>query len=168
MAEQRRGPRPGIAILWLIVPGALFVFAEITCLIAVASHLGWWTLALIAATTLVGAWLLQREGRRTWQALSRSMSSGALPPGQTADAALVMLGGFMLIAPGFLSDVVGLLFLLPFTRPLVRSLCGRLVGRVMRTQPNIPTVLKGEVVEESTPVTLIPEVTEGEQTNKLN
>lgn len=164
MTESRRGPRTSTAILWMIVPVALFLFAEVTCFIVVATHLQWWTLVLLAGTTLLGAWLLQREGRRTWNALSQSLATGALPPGQTADAFLVLIGGALLIAPGFLSDVVGLFFLLPFTRPLVRSVLGRFFDRaVARTQPD-PTVVKGEVVEESEPVTLIPEIEE----DKLN
>lgn len=169
VADRPRGPRASNAILWLVVPGALFLFAEITCLIAVASHLGWWTLLLLGATTLLGAWLLQREGRRTWQTMSQSLVTGSLPPGQAADAVLVMLGGALLIAPGFLSDLLGLLLLLPLTRPLVRGLVGRFFGRaVARNRPAPPTIIQGEVVEESAPETLIPEIDEGDGTNKFN
>lgn len=170
VAEPGRRLRTTTAILWLVVPVALFLFAEITCFIAIASHLGWWTLALLGVTTLFGAWLLQREGRRTWQALSQSLATGTLPPGQAADAVLVMLGGALLIAPGFLSDFVGLLLLLPFTRPLIRSTLGRLFGRaVARTQPAPPTIVAGEVVEETAPDTLIPEIgEEGSEPDKTS
>ncbi|RRD51166.1 FxsA family protein [Arachnia propionica] len=165
MGERQEGIRASTAVLFLIVPVLLFLFAEITVLIMVATQLGWWTLLLIAATTMLGVWLSQREGRRTWQALSRSLVTGSLPAGQTADAVLVLLGGVLLIAPGFLSDVAGLLLLLPFTRPFIRMVLGRLFGRaVARTRPE-SDVIQGEVVEESEPVTLIPEI---EDNDKLN
>lgn len=129
----------------------LLVFAEIAALIWVSRQLGWWTLALLFATTLVGAFLLQREWRRAWGNLSESLRTGALPPGRAADAVLVVVGGLLLILPGFITDVVGLSLLLPVTRPLVRAGVGRWAGRaVAATKPTTPPggqVIRGEVVE---------------------
>lgn len=149
----------------LLVPFVLFIVAEIAALVWVAQSIGWWTLAILAATTLLGALLLQREWRKAWGGLAESVRTGTLPPGRTADAALVLLGGVLLIAPGFLTDAVGLFLLLPFTRPLVRSSIGWWTGRALKRMsgaaPSSPEsgIIKGEVVtDDDQPDTLIPEV----------
>lgn len=140
-------------LLLVVVPFILFIVAEIAALIWVAQTIGWWTLALLVSTTVLGALLLQREWSKAWAGLSESLRTGQLPPGRTADAALVMLGGVLLIMPGFLTDVVGLLLLLPFTRPLVRSAIGWWAGRaIQRATPTHPGgsdgVIKGEVITD--------------------
>ena len=146
-----RSPRiPGLTGLLLIVlPFLLFVIAEAAVLIWVADQLGWWTLAILLISTLAGGYLLQREWRKAWSGLSDSLKTGSLPPGRAADAVLVLLGGVLLIAPGFISDAVGLLLLLPFTRPMVRSTIGWWAGKTIRdkTTPPRPQVIRGEVVE---------------------
>lgn len=150
----------------VVLPFLLFVFAEIAALIWVSNQLGWWTLAILLATTLLGAFLLQREWRRAWTNLSESLRTGVLPPGRAADAVLVLVGGVLLILPGFISDVVGLLLLLPFTRPLLRAALGRWAGRTMAptttSTPPGSQVIKGEVVEESDEPTGLPEVEQPE------
>lgn len=69
---------------------------------------------------MLGAWLLKREGMRTWNAFTTATSSGRLPAREVADGALVMFGGALLLTPGFLTDVLGLLCLLPPTRAVLR------------------------------------------------
>ena len=133
----------------------VFILAEVALLILVATQAGWWTLVALMVSTVLGAYLLQREWRKAWTHLSQSLSTGSLPTGRTADAALVLLGGFMLIMPGFITDVVGLLLLLPFTRPGVRSVLGWWASRVMSGHTKSPsspskneTVIEGEVVSD--------------------
>lgn len=141
-------------LLLVVVPIILFIVAEIAALIWVSQTIGWWTLLLLVSTTLVGAFLLQREWSKAWGGLSDSLRTGELPPGRAADAALVMLGGVLLIMPGFLTDVLGLLLLLPFTRPLVRSTIGWWAGRAIQRStlggpgPDGTDVIKGEVVTD--------------------
>ncbi len=141
---------PALALAGLLV----FILAEIALLVFVSTQVGWWTLVALMVSTVLGAYLLQREWRKAWKHLSESLSTGRLPTGRTADAALVLLGGFMLIMPGFITDVVGLLLLLPFSRPGVRSLLGWWVGRAVSGHMQTPsnpnsreTVIEGEVVE---------------------
>lgn len=149
---------PGVAILLLpLVMIAAYVVAEIALLIFLAQHLGWWTLGLLIATTLLGVALLQFEWRKAWPRLADSLRTGSFPPGRASDAALVLLGGIMLILPGFISDVAGLLLLLPPTRPLVRACSSWLIGRMGTTGATSrrrPTsgypdgdVVEGEVVD---------------------
>lgn len=118
-------------VVWLVVGLVIALpIAEVAVLIATGRLIGAWpTIGLILATSFVGAWLAQREGRRTWTALREAFAEGRMPSGELADAVLVMIGGLFLLLPGFISDVVGLICLLPFTRPLPRRLLTWLVTR---------------------------------------
>ena len=86
-------------------------------------------MAILLAEALVGGWLVRREGNRTWQALVGALSTGRLPTGELADAALVLVGGVLLLLPGFLTDIIGFLFLLPLTRPLARAAAAFFIAR---------------------------------------
>lgn len=131
-----------------------FILAEVALLVFISTAIGWWTLVALMISTVLGAYLLQREWRKAWKHLSESLVTGSLPTGRTADAALVLLGGFMLIMPGFITDIIGLLLLLPFTRPGVRSVLGWWVGRAVAGHTKTPPtkgdsiVIEGEVVNE--------------------
>ncbi len=126
-----------------------FILAEVSLLVFVSTEIGWWTLVALMISTVLGAFLLQREWRKAWKQLGESVKTGTLPAGRTADAVLVLMGGFMLIMPGFITDIIGLLLLLPFTRPGVRSILGWWVSRtVSGSAPSSDSmVIEGEVVE---------------------
>lgn len=157
MAERGIRFRGAAGLLLVLAPLLVCLAAEVVFLVMVTNALGWWTVALLIFSTLLGCWLLQREGRRTWGALLESLGRGSLPPGRTADAVLVMVGGLLLIMPGFISDIVGLLLLIPPSRRLVRSTLGKLFGRAIGNPSEQPVVIEGEVVQESPPTdTLIP------------
>jgi len=79
-----------------------------------------------------------------WQALQTALSTGKMPGRELADAALVLIGGTLLLTPGFLTDLVGFFFILPITRPITRQWLQRLVERRL-TQPP-PGVIRGEVI----------------------
>jgi UPF0716 protein FxsA len=79
------------------------------------------TIVLLLACSLFGAWLVRHQGRAAWSRFTDAMSSGRVPAKETADGALVILAGALLLTPGFLTDLVGLLLLTPFVRRLVRS-----------------------------------------------
>ncbi|MGO1384933.1 MAG: FxsA family protein [Arachnia sp.] len=156
MPESAPRPKRVFRLPALALAGfLLFVAAEVTLLVFVSTQIGWWTLVALMVSTMVGAYLLQREWRKAWKHLVESVNTGHLPSGRTADAALVLLGGLMLIMPGFITDIVGLLLLLPFTRPGVRSVLSWWAGRVVAAQTKSPshpgsgeTVIEGEVVTE--------------------
>lgn len=108
---------------------ALFVL-EVYLIVQVGGAVGFWpTFGLLLAGALLGSWIIRREGRRAWRALHGTVMGGALPDRELADSALVMAGGLLLVAPGFVTDVAGLLFVLPVTRPLVRRLLAGVVAR---------------------------------------
>nr|WP_055502464.1 FxsA family protein [Nonomuraea pusilla] len=105
-------------LAFLVVP-----VLEIWLLIQVGSVIGGpTTVALLIADSLLGAWLVRREGRRAWRALQEALGSGRMPDRELADGGLVLIGGALLLTPGFFTDVFGFLCVLPFTRPLMRRL----------------------------------------------
>ena len=135
-APRRRGRRSWLALLFLIVP-----ILEVLALIGVGKVIGGWpTFFLLVAESLLGAWLIRHEGARTWRALQQALTTGAMPAKELADAALVLVGGTMLLFPGFLTDLVGFFFILPVTRPVTRHLLERAVrGRLMTGFPSAPS-----------------------------
>lgn len=126
-AGRRRGRRfTALLVLLLLVVPTL----EIALIIAVGRVIGGWpTLVLLVLESALGAWLVRREGGRAWTGLVRAMSSHRLPSEEVSDAALVLVGGTLLLTPGFLTDLVGFFFVLPFTRPLARLVLVRVVER---------------------------------------
>jgi len=109
---------PLLVVIFLLVP-----VVEIYVIIQVGQIIGPFpTLALLIFESLLGAWLLKREGRVAWVSLQRAVASGRLPGQELVDAGLVLVGGTLLLAPGFITDVVGFFFILPWTRPLTRRL----------------------------------------------
>ena len=114
-----------LAIAFVVVP-----LAEIWAILQVGRLVGpWWTIALLVLDSLVGAWLVKREGGRAWRALREALQGGRMPARELADGALVLIGGTLMLSPGFLLDVVGLLLVLPLTRPLARRLLTSVVER---------------------------------------
>ncbi|WP_433471838.1 FxsA family protein [Spirillospora sp. CA-142024] len=117
-----------IVLAFLLVP-----VLEIFVLIQVGEVIGAWpTVGLLIAETVLGGWLVRREGRRAWRALQDTVQRGVLPDRELADAALVMAGGVLLLFPGFVTDALGLLVVLPFTRPLVRRVLSAFAARRIR------------------------------------
>ncbi|MGC5012251.1 FxsA family protein [Streptosporangium sp. DT93] len=116
-------------LIFLVVP-----VLEIWVLIQVGQVIGGWpTVAILLADSLLGAWIVRREGRRAWRNLQGALQSGRMPDRELADGALVLVGGTLLLTPGFLSDVLGFLCLLPFTRPMVRGVATWFFARRVRT-----------------------------------
>lgn len=107
---RRRRPR------WLTVVFVLLVvvpIAEISVIVAVGKAIGGWqTFFLLLVESALGAWLVRREGSKTWQALRVALQTGRMPSRELTDAALVLVGGTLLLTPGFLTDIAGFFFVL--------------------------------------------------------
>ena len=104
----------------------LLVLAEVLVLVLAASWVGLgWTLLATLATSALGAALLARQGTRVLRELAERARSRRPPGRALGDAGLVAVGGALMLLPGFLGDLLGLLCLLPGTRGLVRLLLGR-------------------------------------------
>jgi len=114
-----------VALAFLAVP-----VLEIFVIIQVGQVIGAWpTVGLLLFESALGAWLVKREGRRAWAALQTSMKTALMPARELGDAALILIGGTLLLTPGFVTDVVGFFFILPFTRPIARRLLSRVVTK---------------------------------------
>src|ERR1044071_6750424 len=105
-----------LVILFIAVP-----IAELFVIIQVGEAIGvWLTLALLIADSILGSLLMRSQGRAAWRRFNEAVQPGRVPAREVADGVLVIFGGALLLTPGFLSDIVGLLFLLPPTRALIR------------------------------------------------
>jgi UPF0716 protein FxsA len=143
-------------VLGLVLGGAaLVVVAEIAVAVLVARLIGPWpTMLLIVGFSFAGLLVVRRAGARSFQALSQAAVQRRLPGGELADHALLLVGGLLLVPPGFLLDLVGLVFVLPFTRPLARRLVGpflraRFLGRLTQSWPGGGSrIVPGEVVRD--------------------
>ncbi len=113
----------------------LLPIIEIAVIVAVGEAIGGWpTFLLIVATSLLGAWLIRREGAKAWRALDQAVRSGRMPTREIADGIVVLVGGGLLLVPGFVTDVVGLVLVLPFVRPVARNLLAAVISRRLVTQ----------------------------------
>jgi UPF0716 protein FxsA len=112
-------------LLLLVLPSV-----ELALIVAVGRTIGaWQTLALLLVESAFGAWLVRREGARAWTALTTALTTGRMPSRQLADAALVLVGGTLLLTPGFATDVVGFLVILPGSRVVARRWLEAVVRR---------------------------------------
>jgi UPF0716 protein FxsA len=110
------------ALLLLIV----WPIAELFVAIKVAEAIGvLLTVILVIAGWPVGMWLAKTEGRAAWQRLSAAVAAGRPPGREVIDGALVLVGGILLMIPGFITDALGLLLLLAPTRSVAREVITR-------------------------------------------
>lgn len=151
-----------LALMFIVVP-----LAEVYLLVQLGQAIGaWWTILVLIADGVLGSLLVRREGARAWRALQDALSSHRMPATELADGALILVGGTLLLTPGFLSDAAGLFCILPFTRPLARRVLARVITRRLtqrltpapppRVWPGAgtkargprPGVVQGEVVDD--------------------
>ncbi|MDQ3735109.1 MAG: FxsA family protein [Actinomycetota bacterium] len=149
MIRARLGPILGVLLI-----------AEVIVFILVGNWIGFgWTILLALITSAIGLWLFGREGVRALRAMGAASRSGKAPATAAVDAGLVALGGLLVFIPGFVTDVAGLMCLIPVTRPWVRRL---ILGRVARTMG--PARVRSRRVDGLTSPrgSKAPEVIEGE------
>ncbi|SDY20834.1 UPF0716 protein FxsA [Modestobacter sp. DSM 44400] len=141
-AGLTQGPRTPARLRTALGLGAL---AEVVIFALVVSQLGFgWTILLTLATSALGFVLLARQGTRALADLGERAQTRQAPGRALGDAGLVALGGLLMVLPGFLGDVLGLLCLLPLTRALPRALIARGLLR------HVPVQLRGPVRVRST------------------
>lgn len=116
---------PLLILLFIALP-----IAELYVIVQVGQAIGLLpTLALLIVDSLVGAALARSQSRAAWERFNRALAEGRVPGRETFDGAMVILGGALLITPGFITDAFGLALLLPPTRALIRNLLVRALGR---------------------------------------
>ncbi len=119
-----------LALLFLVVP-----LAEIAVLIAVGDAIGLWpTIFALIAISVAGALLAKQQGLAVWRSFRSSVSRGEVPTGQIVDGFLVLFGAALLLTPGFLTDILGLVVLFPPTRAAVKRSLRRGGGWVLSSR----------------------------------
>ena len=126
-----------LIVLFIVVP-----IAELAVLIQIGELIGvWWTIALLVADAILGSLLARSQGRHAWRRFNEALQAGRAPAREVMDGALVLFGGALLLTPGFLSDILGIVLLLPPTRALVRAiLVRRFAGRMVASMTAGPGV----------------------------
>ena len=119
---------PLLVLLFVLVP-----IAELAVIIQVGEAIGiWWTIALLVGDSVLGSALMRSQGRAAWRRFNAATAEGRIPARETLDGVLVIFGGALLLTPGFISDVLGMILLVPPSRALVRKLLvRRLAGRMV-------------------------------------
>ena len=114
-----------LIVLFIGVP-----FAEIYVLLQVGQAIGVVnTLGLLILISVVGAWLAKREGLGVLRRMQRSIDNGRVPGAELVDGFLILLAGALMLTPGFLTDILAILLLLPPVRVVVRRELRRRLAR---------------------------------------
>jgi UPF0716 protein FxsA len=114
-----------LVLLFILVP-----IAELYVIIQVGHALGVLnTLGLLFLVSIAGAWLMKREGLSALRRAQRQVDAGMVPGRELVDGGLILLAGALLLAPGFITDAIGLLLLLPPVRAAVRAVVRRRLER---------------------------------------
>jgi UPF0716 protein FxsA len=123
-------PLLALLALFIVVP-----LAELYVILKVGDAIGaLWTILLLAADSVLGSLLLRAQGRFVWRRFNETMAAGRVPHRELIDGVLVIFGGAFLITPGFLTDIVGILLLVPPTRAVIRRLLVRRLAVQVRTR----------------------------------
>lgn len=110
-----------LVILFIVVP-----IVELYVIIQIGSLIGVWpTLGLLLADALLGSLLLRHQGRGAWRRFNQALAERRFPGREVADGLMIAIGGTLLLTPGFVTDIFGVLLLLPPTRAIARSLLRR-------------------------------------------
>src|SRR3954454_19073778 len=114
-----------LVALFIVVP-----IVELYVIIQIGSLIGVWpTIALLLADAVLGSLLLRHQGRGAWRRFNAALAERRFPGREIADGLLIAIGGTLLLTPRFVTDVVGLVFLVPPSRAIVRRLMRGYFGR---------------------------------------
>ena len=106
-----------LLLLFLLVP-----LVDLALLVTVGERIGLGpTVAIVVLTAVVGSWLARREGTAAWRRVQAKLSTGGVPGPELIDGVVILMAGALLLTPGFLTDIVGLLGLFPPTRAVARQ-----------------------------------------------
>ena len=123
-------PLPALIALFIVVPLVeLYVILQVPELLGGGTTGVLLTILLLAIDSLIGSLLLRSQGRTVWRRFNETLSAGRMPHREVMDGVLVIFGGAFLITPGFLTDIVGLVLLIPPSRAVVRRFVVRRLGQ---------------------------------------
>ncbi len=114
-----------LILIFIVVP-----LIEILLLIEIGSRIGALnTIFIIVLTGILGASLMRHQGFTIIRNIQRDLSQGRMPTGELINGALVLVGGIVLLTPGFFTDAVGFVLLIPATRMLILKKIQLLIRR---------------------------------------
>ncbi|MGI8699558.1 MAG: FxsA family protein [Mycobacteriales bacterium] len=114
---------PVLLVVFILVPLVeIYVISRVGHLIGLPLTLG-----VLLLVSVLGAVVVKREGVRAWRNVRAATGHGRMPAREMVDGALVLVGGVLLLTPGFLTDALGFALVLPVTRPIARRLLMSLV-----------------------------------------
>lgn len=118
-----------LLLLFVLIP-----LIELALLIQLGSWIGFWpTIALVVVTGTLGALLAKSQGMRVLRQIQVELSVGQVPTSRLLDGLMILIGGIVLLTPGLLSDVAGLLLLLPVTRNKLKGVVRRRFEGMVRS-----------------------------------
>jgi UPF0716 protein FxsA len=127
--DRAREDRSAFMLAYLLLAFVVIPAVELFLIIRVGHWLGAWdTAALILATGLLGGWLARQQGLAAWRQIRDGLRRGILPAAELFDGFLVLMGGALLITPGFLTDTVGFALMVPWMRRRLADWVRRRVG----------------------------------------
>ncbi len=114
-----------LVALFIVIP-----IVELYVIIQIGSLIGVWpTIALLLADAVLGSLLLRHQGRGAWRRFNAALAERRFPGREVADGLLIAIGGTLLLTPGFVTDILGAIFLIPPTRAIVRRLLRGYMGK---------------------------------------
>lgn len=145
--------------MWLLLAFIAIPLIEITLFIKVGGIIGLgWTLAIVLLTAVAGTWLVRMQGAMAMASLRGSLQDMRDPREPLAHGALILMAGVLLISPGFFTDTLGILLLIPPVRAAVLRFLSRRVtvdrfefGTPPRREPHRPDIIDGEFTEIDPP-----------------
>ncbi len=109
---------PWLPVLFIVIP-----FTELMILLEVGAALGVWpTLGIIILTAMIGYHLFRYQGLKTWRQVESQLAQGEMPTQSVLEGVVILLAGALMITPGLITDTIGLICLLPFSRKWVLAI----------------------------------------------
>lgn len=107
---------------------------ELALLVKIGTLIGFWqTMAIVIITAILGASLARFQGFVTWVRIQQSLQQGTMPAEEMIDGLLILVGGIVLLTPGFITDLFGFILLIPYTRYWVKRWLRKKFDRMIQT-----------------------------------
>ncbi len=133
-AGTRVGGAADTLAMMFLVGGFVLLIAEVAAFVAVAEQIGfWWAILMLLAVSALGPFMIRRVGIGVLTRTQRRLTAGELPTSDLLDGVVVLLGGVLICVPGFITDAIGLLFMVGPVRRLFTRAAGRRVAQRIRT-----------------------------------
>lgn len=118
---------------WILAAFLIVPIVELWGILQMGEWIGGWnTFLIILAMSALGAYFARSEGRKVWQEAQKQMQAGQMPGRAIIDGIIILFGGMLLLTPGFFSDIIGIVMLLPITRPFFRHMVLQWLEKRMR------------------------------------